>query len=303
MKKVLGLFVVFSAFFTAGVYADDGLQKVEAFLRPDFKVVVNHQTVTLEDPPLIYNGNSYLPVRELGELVGAGIEWQESNKSILIENRSASGPTGGTTTDAGSQNGSTGGAIGTDSQGGSTGAPAVDQSKIPDNILLGTLIRYNITYMDKQYPVLGNQFRGSLYLLASDVQQMGINLFGLKLSQDKITKDMYVQVDELEGRWAKTPSRMDLLDGPVIIGEKNPDKIKLLSSLFNYNYVAGSKVATMTVYHVKALSAPNEYEFLCGYSNHLFIGYQVRLLQNSDGTWTYSTTGTLNLDNSATVDY
>jgi hypothetical protein len=297
MKKALWLTTAFSLAFTTGVLADDGLQQVTAYLRPDFKLIVDGKAAILKDPPLIYEGDSYLPVRELGSLLGAGIEWQEGTKSIVVTKQANSTPSGGGSSAQPDPSGNTGG----------TTVPAppvvsIDKSKIPDTILLGTMVRYKVTYMGQTYPVLATQYRGVLYLLADDLQPMGISFADVKLTQDKITKGMYISIDQLKQVWGSVQPKMELLDEPVVVGETNPDKLKYLKSLFNYNYVSGGKVATLTVYHIKALSKPDEYEFLCGYSNHQFIGYQIRLLRNSDGTWTYSTTGTLNLDNNAIDD-
>ena len=70
--------------FGAGVYAQDVLQRVDAYLRNDYKVVVNGQAVQLNNPPLIYNNSSYLPVKELGGYLGAVVNWQESTKTIYL---------------------------------------------------------------------------------------------------------------------------------------------------------------------------------------------------------------------------
>jgi hypothetical protein len=292
MKKALWMTAAFSLAFTTGVLADDGLKQVTAYLRPDFNLIVDGKPAVLQDPPLIYENDSYLPVRELATLLGAGIEWQEGTKSIVVTNHAVAAPPSG------------GGMTG--SPGGSAVPPVpvitVDKSKIPDTILLGTMVRYKITYLGNTYPVLGTQYRGNLYLLASDLQPMGINMADVKLTQDKITKGMYISIDQMKQVWGNVLPNMELLDEPVVVGETNPDKLKYLKSLFNYNYVTGGKVATLTVYHIRALSKPDEYEFLCGYSNRQFIGYEIRLLRNSDGTWTYSTTGTLNFDNNAIDD-
>jgi hypothetical protein len=299
MKKALWLTAAFSLAFTTGVFADDGLKQVTAYLRPDFQLIVDGKPTALKDPPLIYENDSYLPVRELGTLLGAGIEWQEGTKSIVVTSKSnqASGSGGGASSPP-EPVGTSGGSV-------VPSAPStitIDKSKIPDTILLGTMVRYKVTYMGKTYPVLATQYRGSLFLLANDLQPMGMGLADVKLTQDKITKDMYISIDQMKLVWGSVQPKMELLDEPVVVGETNPDKLKYLKSLFSYNYVSGGKVATLTVQHIKALTKPDEYEFLCEYSNHQFIGYQIRLLRNSDGTWTYSTTGTLNLDNNAIDD-
>lgn len=52
------------------------IEKVTASLRLDYKVELDGQTVELQNAPLIYNGASYLPVREVGELVGKDVAFE-----------------------------------------------------------------------------------------------------------------------------------------------------------------------------------------------------------------------------------
>lgn len=62
---------------TAGTsLADSVHEKVTATIRSDFGLEINGQAVELENAPLAYNGASYLPVRELSELLGKDVDFK-----------------------------------------------------------------------------------------------------------------------------------------------------------------------------------------------------------------------------------
>ncbi|UUZ95890.1 copper amine oxidase N-terminal domain-containing protein [Paenibacillus sp. P25] len=86
-KRVLLLTAAISGAFTAGVYAQDVLQRVDAYLRPDFSIVLDGKPVQLSGPALVYDDKSYLPLKELGNLLGASILWKADTKTIYINSR------------------------------------------------------------------------------------------------------------------------------------------------------------------------------------------------------------------------
>lgn len=53
------------------------IEKVTASLRPDYKIEVDGKSVELENPPLIYDGSSYLPVREVGSIIGKDVVFED----------------------------------------------------------------------------------------------------------------------------------------------------------------------------------------------------------------------------------
>ena len=79
---LLFLAVLFS--FAAGAYAADGIEKVEAYLRPDFRIELDELPVVLDPPPLLYEGRTYLPIRVISELLGAKIDWDQSTFTVKI---------------------------------------------------------------------------------------------------------------------------------------------------------------------------------------------------------------------------
>lgn len=85
MKKIIvglvaGLFIG-----TAGMAAAAAAQTVQAALAK-FSFSVNGQKQMLKNDPLVYKGNTYLPVRELSDLLGYELKFDPEEKSIdLLE--------------------------------------------------------------------------------------------------------------------------------------------------------------------------------------------------------------------------
>ncbi|OUS70306.1 hypothetical protein B1748_29160 [Paenibacillus sp. MY03] len=74
-KMVLG--IVIGAFLATAipVAAEEINKKVTATVRGDFTVQVDGEQVELKNAPLAYDGNSYLPVRELAVLLGKDVDF------------------------------------------------------------------------------------------------------------------------------------------------------------------------------------------------------------------------------------
>lgn len=50
----------------------------------DFNLVVNGQVKVLQTKPLVYNGTSYLPVREIANLVGYNVTYKADSRTIEL---------------------------------------------------------------------------------------------------------------------------------------------------------------------------------------------------------------------------
>jgi hypothetical protein len=85
MKKlVIGIIVGFT-FATAGaVYADEGLQKVEAYLRPTLPITLDGKSVTLEASPIMYDGSTYLKLRDVAGLTGLQVNWNDATQTVEL---------------------------------------------------------------------------------------------------------------------------------------------------------------------------------------------------------------------------
>jgi hypothetical protein len=267
--------------FATGAYADDTLEKVEAFLRPDFKVVVNGKQVK-DAEPLIYDGSSYLPFRQIGELLGATVSWDEAKKTIYLAmpvypqpgTTAPSTPSTPTTTPPKTDTGSSSGA---------SQEIVPPDVKVAEEITLDTPLRYNFTYKGVNYPTLANIYKGDIYLRWKDIQSMPINLHNPKLSKEKLTEEMYVHIDLLKPYW-KDEVKGDVRPYAIVEGGAtvSEDKLKVLNEYFN------TRETGLTI---RKLDNENEYEVLAQGSDKWFVVYSLRYWQQFDGTWSISSTG------------
>ncbi len=92
MKKRLQGFVagfICCFILTAIVFADPILETVSVFF-DDYRVVINGEDKSdfPEDmKPLNYNGRVYVPLRYVGEALNMDVNWVESEKTILLDNK------------------------------------------------------------------------------------------------------------------------------------------------------------------------------------------------------------------------
>lgn len=256
--KSLALAAVMGACFTAGAYAQDTLQKVEAYLRPDFTVRLNGQPVALPEPPLVYNGNSYLPFKLIGTMLGAQVSWDERTKSILV-----------------TQNPST------------VGTPGQVPGNVPGSkpgsglgyreIKLSNVVRYDLVYENVTYPTLANLDNDTGYLRWSDIQSMPFDMSGVTLLTEQLTKESYVAVEQVSGKWG----------GQVMMKLKN-------TPIYSGNYTEGQKKAIETYFsaHMTAFTVShtgeNEYYVLAQHADRKFVGYTLKLNPFANDYWSVS---------------
>lgn len=97
MKRfVMGLIVGIAISTCGAVFAEDGLQKVEAYLRPSLPITLNGTPVTLDNPPVMYDGSTYLRLRDIAKLTGIGVDWNQQTQTVVLSTYGA--PTSSTTT-------------------------------------------------------------------------------------------------------------------------------------------------------------------------------------------------------------
>ncbi|MGQ7886674.1 stalk domain-containing protein [Paenibacillus sp. WC2504] len=229
--------------FTAGVYAQDVLQRVDAYLRNDFKIVVNGQQVTLANPPLIYNNSSYLPVKELGNYLGAVVNWQESSKTIYINPRINPGqPTEGNN---------------------------INYTEI---VFQYPYVQY-FDYRGATYPILTNTTEMTYYRL-KDVERMGVPTVGLRKAKEKYSEEIYVGEDELKKVWGSEPPQSSYMynEGVTVTGENDPIKIKALKDYVeSFRYYEIDKIPYMSSpIIIDALPELNTYSYLLVENGHYF---------------------------------
>ncbi|MGX4587196.1 stalk domain-containing protein [Paenibacillus chitinolyticus] len=78
---------------TAGAYATSNLKEIKAFLNPDLQVDLNGSTFTLKDEqgndlvPITYEGNTYLPLRDLAQRLDLSVTWDGTNNKVVLNNK------------------------------------------------------------------------------------------------------------------------------------------------------------------------------------------------------------------------
>jgi hypothetical protein len=278
LKRVVVLSALMGTCFTAGVFADDGLKKIEAYLRPDFNISLDGKAIVSEDPtsmiPLIYKDSSYLPLRALADLLKVDINWREETKSILITSRKPVEITD-------------------------------DKDLVYEEITLDFPNRgYLATYGGVKYPVFTTTHNGFMYYRLADIQRIGIDTRGLRKASEKYTKALYVREDELDKVYKLKP-QLVISNDPIITTEKDPKKVEALKDfLKNIPLLArtGSSSGILgrnnaLVFTVDTMLAPfvDEYEFLCFENGH-YVTYQVKFVQDANGRWYQSSFNRNNIE-------
>lgn len=296
LLKTIGLTAAMGVVFTSGVYADDALQQVQAFLRPDFKVEVNGK-LAKGTVPLIYEGNSYLPFRTVGELLGAVVNWDEDKKTIKLAMPVVPQPTDLTTPS--STGGSTGSGTGA---GAGTGANAAGSGTTPivppevdveEEITLDTPLAYNFIYDEVTYPTLVNLYKGATYVRWKDVRNIPIDVGDPQLSTEKLTGETYVHLDLLKPYWNAKGVIGSNRDYVIVEkGQVSEDKLKALNAYFG-PYESG--------YTISPLEGENEYTVLAKGADQWFVQYNIRFWQSYDKEWNVSSTGWKSYPKESTV--
>jgi hypothetical protein len=87
VKKFIAGLIVGVGFMATTVIVADGPEQIAAFLRPDFKVTLEGQSASLDKPPVILNNTMYLPLKEVAELSGLNVTWNESTLTAELSKK------------------------------------------------------------------------------------------------------------------------------------------------------------------------------------------------------------------------
>lgn len=68
---------------TTGAFASS--EQIQARFA-DFKLSINGEQKTLQTKPLVHDGTSYLPVRDIGEVFGYKVDYDSKTKTITLDN-------------------------------------------------------------------------------------------------------------------------------------------------------------------------------------------------------------------------
>lgn len=88
MKKfLLGVLVGVAITAAGSAYADEGLEKIEAYLRPSLPVTMDGNQLKLESPPVMVDGSTYLKLRDVAAVTGVGVNWNESTQTVELTSK------------------------------------------------------------------------------------------------------------------------------------------------------------------------------------------------------------------------
>jgi hypothetical protein len=259
-KRLLVMGTVLTTTFSAGVFAEDVIQRVDAYLRPDFNVVLDGKSIQLESPALLYSDTTYLPAKELGNLFGANIIWKDTSKTLFINSRINP-----------EQN-------------------AVDQDQTIEEFKFRSPYSVKVNYLGAEYPLMlayandDSTIRNNLiYYRLSDVRRMGIDTNGLKKSKERLTGALYISESEMKKRLKQMPTPISYgSERYLIAGEVNTNKIKALQTHVKDNL--STRIANNTQYPVLFTNTPIMIEKLETDNMYEYLYYQTRSGTTSVGT-------------------
>ncbi len=265
VKRILLLVFVIVISFSAGVFANSGIEKVEAYLRGDYQVFLDGKKVDV-GKVLVYQGSSYLPLVKVGSLLDADVAWNPDNKGIYVNPRFAGQP---------EQVGS--------------GNPEYEQ------ITMLQPAGYMAKYLGKDHPVLAVRSRDyKLYYRDKDVQRMGIDTSGLAKAEEQLTKELYLTEAEMAKVWKEKPTFKPVYE-KLIIGEISEDRMKSIQSYIDglparHQLINGddpySQYYSYMIPQIIVIEALPDDEFnLIGYENYEINQYWLRLKKNHMDQW------------------
>jgi hypothetical protein len=176
-KKVALLAFLLTGAFAAGAAASNGIERVDAFLRPDFKLIVDGKTAQLNNPILVYNDTSYLPIREISGLLGADVSWNNSSYTAYINSRFEGQP-----------------------------AQPEDSNDFEEIELKNPNPLY-MKYLGREYGLLTFYGESSVYYRVIDLNRMGVNTAGAMKYREKNTRDLFIKEEDVQKLWKETPEQ------------------------------------------------------------------------------------------------
>lgn len=97
MKKIKTIFVscVAAIFFTSVTYSSSIAENITAELRPDINIIIDGHTQLFLDYennnvyPIMYNGNTYISLRAMAEIMNKSIKWNSKTNTIYMDSNEA----------------------------------------------------------------------------------------------------------------------------------------------------------------------------------------------------------------------
>ena len=99
-KKNAAALALVGAIAAGGVVAGAAAtrQQITAELRPDISLTLNGQTQALDKSIIAYNGTTYLPIRNIGELLGMDVDWNGTTRTVILNDQAGTTTPTSTTT-------------------------------------------------------------------------------------------------------------------------------------------------------------------------------------------------------------
>lgn len=84
-KYIIGAVVGSLLTVSTSIFAEDGLEKVlDAYYRKDLNITLNGENLKLNNAPIIANGSTYLPLREMGNITGLNVDWNSETQTVVL---------------------------------------------------------------------------------------------------------------------------------------------------------------------------------------------------------------------------
>lgn len=280
-KRTLLLALAIGTSFAAGVYASDGIQRVDAYLRPDFKVVTNGDSKAVSSTPLIYNDQTYLPLRDLAGVLDSTVSWDGPTKTIYVSKRLS----GGTVKD------------------------------LPDVYKEITMINpgtYEATYLGTKYYLFSFTSKEDYktYYRVRDLIDMGVDVTGLTKAKEKYSGMLMVEESEAKKAFKQSPKMM-MTQYPPVYGvtdktDKDDDGVSdleealldIAKNQIQYLVTNDGKKVYVRIFDIEPVPNKPNYYFMMGYEANKYETvrlYLFEMKQQSDQSWYTVTFQTGNL--------
>lgn len=74
---------------STSVFADGALEQVTAYLRPDLPVTLDGKPLELKKPPIMYDGSTYLQLRDAATALGKDVQWNDQKQTVELRSQSS----------------------------------------------------------------------------------------------------------------------------------------------------------------------------------------------------------------------
>jgi hypothetical protein len=198
-KRTFLLAFLLLAGFAAGAVAASQIEKVTAYVRHDFQVLLNGKKADVGNI-LIVDGTSYLPLRSLGNLLGADVAFDAATNTIRV----------------------------TREEPGSTGPGQTADPNDYDSTALLTTTGHTMTVDGREYPVFSFvDANYKTYYRVRDLERANIDISRARKTKEAVTKEFYVSENELKRVLNPYPTFASYYNR-MVIGENDPDRLKAI---------------------------------------------------------------------------